>query len=69
MGFLSNTQIWEDRWNCSDAVIHNASIAFKIQTFGRQSSWSRCREHQIWKLRASDQPLGRPSPWSGRVKP
>jgi hypothetical protein len=25
--------------------------------------------HQIWKLRASDQPSGRPSSWSGRVKP
>jgi len=27
------------------------------------------REHQIWKLHASDQPSGRPSPWSGRTKP
>jgi hypothetical protein len=27
------------------------------------------REHQIWKLRASNQPFGRPFHWSGRVKP
>jgi len=47
VGFLSKTQIWEDRCNRSDDVdsrpdvlIHKASIAFKIQTSGRQSSWS-----------------------------
>jgi hypothetical protein len=46
MGFLSKTQIWEDRCNRSDdmdsrpdALIHKASIAFKFQTSGRQSSW------------------------------
>jgi hypothetical protein len=56
--------------------IHKASIAFKIQTSGRQSAWfgrasiryEKC-VHQIWKMRASDQPLGRPSPWSERAKP
>jgi hypothetical protein len=47
MRFLSKTQIWEDRCNCSndvdsgpDALIHKASHAFKIQTSGRQPSWS-----------------------------
>jgi hypothetical protein len=47
MRFPSKTQIWEDRCNypddvdsCPDALIHKASIAFKIQTSGRQSSWS-----------------------------
>jgi hypothetical protein len=46
-GFLSKTQIWEDSCNRLDDVdsrpdtlIHKASRAFKIQTFGRQSSWS-----------------------------
>jgi hypothetical protein len=29
----------------------------------------RTREHQILKLRASDQPSGQPSSWSGHVKP
>jgi len=45
-GFLSKTQIWEDRCNRSDdmdfrsdALIHKASIAIQIQTSGRQSSW------------------------------
>jgi hypothetical protein len=47
MEFLSKTQIWEDRCNRLDDVdsrpdmlIHKASIPFKIQTSGRQSSWS-----------------------------
>jgi hypothetical protein len=47
MRFLSKTQIWEDRCNspddvnsCSDVLIHKASRAFKIQTSGRQPSWS-----------------------------
>jgi hypothetical protein len=47
MGFLSKTQICEDRCNRSDdvnsrpgALIHKASNAFKIQTSGSQSSWS-----------------------------
>jgi hypothetical protein len=47
MRFLSKTQIWEDRCNCLDdvdsrldALIHKASIAFKILTSGRQPSWS-----------------------------
>jgi hypothetical protein len=47
LGFLSKTQLWEDRCNrrndvdsCPDELIHKASIAFKIQTSGRQSSWS-----------------------------
>jgi hypothetical protein len=46
-GFLFKTQIWEDRCNRPDDVdsrpdtfIHKASIAFKIQTSGYQSSWS-----------------------------
>jgi hypothetical protein len=69
-GFLSKTQIWEDRCNrldvvdsCPDALIHKASIAFKIQTFGRQSSWSGRMSirygncvHQI--NRPDDNPLG-----------
>jgi len=48
-GFLSKTQIWEVRCNRPDdveshpdALIHKASIAFKIQTSGRQTSWSGC---------------------------
>jgi hypothetical protein len=47
MGFPSKTQLWEDRCNCPDdvdshpnALIQKASIAFKIQTSGRQFSWS-----------------------------
>jgi hypothetical protein len=47
MGFLSKTQIWEDRYNCPDDVdsrpdplIHKASCTFKIQTSGRHHSWS-----------------------------
>jgi len=47
MGFLSKTQIWEDRCNRPndmdsrpDALIHKASRVFKIQTSGRQSSGS-----------------------------
>jgi hypothetical protein len=46
-GFLSKTQIWKDRYkppddvdSYLDALIHKASIAFKIQTSGLQSSWS-----------------------------
>jgi hypothetical protein len=46
-GFLSKTQLWEDHCNRpddvdsrQDALIHKASIAFKIQTSGRQSAWS-----------------------------
>jgi hypothetical protein len=46
MGFLSKTQIWEDRCNHpddvdsrSDALIHMASCAFKLQTSGLQHSW------------------------------
>jgi hypothetical protein len=42
MGFLSKTQIWEDRCNrlddvdsSSDALIHKASCAFKIHTSRR----------------------------------
>jgi hypothetical protein len=45
--FLFKTQIWEvccnhpnDVDSRSDALIHKASIAFKIQASGRQSSWS-----------------------------
>jgi hypothetical protein len=41
MGFPSKTQIWEDRCNRLDALIHKASRAFKIQTSRRQPSWSR----------------------------
>jgi hypothetical protein len=47
MGFLSKTQICEDRCNRLDdvdsrldALIHKASCAFKIQTSRRQPSWS-----------------------------
>jgi hypothetical protein len=47
MGFPSKTQIWKDCCNRlddadsrPDALIHKASIAFKIQTSGCQSSWS-----------------------------
>jgi hypothetical protein len=47
MGFSSKTQIWEDRCNRPDdvdsrpdALIHNASCAFKIQTSRQQPSWS-----------------------------
>jgi hypothetical protein len=40
MRFLSKIQIWEDSCNCSNAFIHKASCAFKIQTSGRLSSWS-----------------------------
>jgi hypothetical protein len=48
MGFLSKTQIWEDR--CSrpndvdsrlDALIHKASYAFKIYSSGQWPSWSK----------------------------
>jgi hypothetical protein len=46
-GFLSKALLWEDRYNHSDdvdsrpdALIHKASIAFKIQTSERQSAWS-----------------------------
>jgi hypothetical protein len=45
MGFLSKTQIWEDRCNhldnvdfCLGVLIHKASRAFKIQTSGFASS-------------------------------
>jgi hypothetical protein len=48
MGFPSKTQLWEDCCNRPDdvdsrpnALIHEVSIAFKIQMSGRQSSWSR----------------------------
>jgi hypothetical protein len=47
MGFLSKTQIWEDRYNRPDDVdsrpdvlIHKASYVLKIQTSGQQHSWS-----------------------------
>jgi hypothetical protein len=60
MGFLSKTQIWEDCCNGPDDVdshpdslIHKASCAYKIQTFGRHASWSRCASYLIWKLRAA----------------
>jgi hypothetical protein len=46
-GFPSKTQLWKDCCNRSDDVdsrpnvlIHKASIAFKIQTSRRQSTWS-----------------------------
>jgi hypothetical protein len=45
-GIPSKTQLWEDRCNRPDdvdsrpnALIYKASIAFKIQTSERQSSW------------------------------
>jgi len=69
MGFLSKTQIWEDHCNRPDVLIHKPSRAFKIQMSGRQPSWSGRGELIIWKLCASDQPSGRPFPWSGRAKP
>jgi len=69
-GFLSKTQLWEDRCNrpdevdsCLDALIHKASIALKIQTSRRQSYWSGRASigygncvHQI--NRPEDHPLG-----------
>jgi hypothetical protein len=49
MRFLSKTHIWEDSYNRldnvysrSDALIHKASRAFKVQSSGRQYSWSGC---------------------------
>jgi hypothetical protein len=46
-GFLSKSQLWEDRCNRPDdvdsrpnALIHKVSIAIQIQTSGRQSAWS-----------------------------
>jgi hypothetical protein len=39
-GFYSKTQIWEDSYHHSDALIHKASIAIQIQTSGLRSSWS-----------------------------
>jgi hypothetical protein len=52
MGFLSKTQIWEDSCNHPDDVdshpdvlTHKASRAFKIQTFGCQSSWFGCASY------------------------
>jgi hypothetical protein len=46
-GFLSKTQIWEDCFNRPDDVdsrpntlIHKASIAIQIQTFGHQLAWT-----------------------------
>jgi hypothetical protein len=61
-GFLSKTQLWEVRCNHPDALIHKASIPFKIQTSGHQSSWSECASirygncvHQI--NRPNDHPL------------
>jgi hypothetical protein len=46
-GFLSKTQLWEDRYNRPDdmdsrpnALIHKVSIAIQIQTSGQRSSWS-----------------------------
>jgi hypothetical protein len=74
-GFLSKTQLWEDRCNRpdevdsrQDALIHKSSIAFKKKTFGRQSSWSERTSiryencvHQINRL--DDHPLG-PDAWS-----
>jgi len=49
MGFLSKTQIWEDRCNrpddvdsCSNTLIHKASFAFKIQMSRRPFPWSGC---------------------------
>jgi hypothetical protein len=47
IGFPSKRQIWEDHYNrpndvdsLLDAHIYKASYAFKIQTSGRQPSWS-----------------------------
>jgi hypothetical protein len=69
-GFLSKTQLWEDCCNRLDdvdsrldALIHKASIAFKIQMSGCQSAWSgltcirygNCL-HQI--NRSDDHPFG-----------
>jgi hypothetical protein len=54
MGFPSKTQIWEDSRNRlddvdfrPDALIHKASRAFKIQTFGRASYLYGNCVHQI----------------------
>jgi len=68
-GFLSKTQIWEDRCNRPDDVdsrpsmlIHKASYAFKIQTSGRASYLYGNYVHQI--NHPDDHSLG-----SGRTKP
>jgi hypothetical protein len=81
--FLSKTQIWEVRCNRPDdvesrpnALIHKASITFKIQTSRRQSSWSELEcirstvwthEALIWKLLAAEvrpsERQGTPSAW------
>jgi len=53
-GFLSKTQIWEDCCNCLDTSHHGPDVRACIK-YG--------------KLRASDQPSGRLSSWSGRSKP
>jgi hypothetical protein len=70
LGFLSKTQLWEDRCNHPedldshpDALIHKASIVIQIQTSGRWSSWSGRSSirygncvHQI--NRQDDHPIG-----------
>jgi hypothetical protein len=61
--FFLKTQIWEDRYNRSDALIHKLSIAFKIQTSGRQSLWSGranyIYENCVHKINhLDDHPLG-----------
>jgi hypothetical protein len=61
-------------------TVRTTWIPVQTRSFIRQVSHSnpdvwtsvllvRTHEHQIWKLRASDQPSGRPSPWSGLGKP
>jgi hypothetical protein len=75
-GFLSKTQIWEDCCNRPDDMdsrpdMLNPKGKYRIQNPDVRTSvimvWMR--KHQIWKLRASDQPSRRPSSWSGCAKP
>jgi hypothetical protein len=68
MGFLSKTLIWEVRCNRPDALIHKTSIVSKIQTLGRQSSWSRRASIRYGNCVHQIKPSGRPFPWSGLAK-
>jgi hypothetical protein len=75
-GFPSKTQIWGDRCNrpedmdsLLDVLIHKAKYRNSNPDVRTPVIMVRTLEHQIWKLRASDQPSGRPSSWSGRAIP
>jgi hypothetical protein len=78
-GFSSKTQLWEDRCNLPndvdsrpDALIHKASIAFKIQTSDLQSAWSERASiiygncvHQINRPDDHSFGFGRAKSWYG----